>query len=121
MAREARVESGVAVGFGGTVFEDAFFGGEEERGGVDVGFGAEGEELRLWLRVIEGWWEVGGCGGKRRVCGGCHHKERGGGSGEEDECGREGYGDISPYVWLGVMSGASRLSFMSDYSTLDRW
>ena len=98
MAREARVESGVAVGLGGTVFEDAFFRREEERGGVYVGFGAECEQLRLWLRVIEGWWEVGGCGGKRRVCGGCHHKERGGGSGEEDECGREGYGDISPYV-----------------------
>lgn len=73
MAREARVEDGVTVGFWGTVFEDAFLGGEEECGGVEVGFGAEGEELRLRVGVLEGWGEGGGCGGKGRLCGGgCH-------------------------------------------------
>ncbi len=72
MAREARVEGGVAVGFWGTVFEDTFLGGEEEGGGVEVGFGAEGEELGLRVGVLEGWGEGGGWGRKGRLCGGWH-------------------------------------------------
>lgn len=67
MAREARVEGRMTVRFWRTVFEDAFFGGEEECGGVEMGFGTEGEELRLRIGVVEGRWEIGGCGGKRRV------------------------------------------------------
>ena len=66
MASEARVEGGVTVGFRRTVFEDAFFGGEEECGGVEMGFCAEGEELRLRSAVVERGWEIGRCGGKRR-------------------------------------------------------
>lgn len=72
MAREARVEGGVTVGFWGTVFEDAFFGGEEECGGVEVGFGAEGEELGWGVGGVEGWWERGGYGREGTGCGGRH-------------------------------------------------
>lgn len=44
MTGQARVEGGVAVGFRGSVFEDARVRGGEEVGSVDVGFGAEGED-----------------------------------------------------------------------------
>lgn len=75
MSCEARVEGGVSVGFRGPVFEDAFVGGwEEEGGGVEVGFGAEGEEGRGGFRVVKRWWER-----ERGVSRGCHlvggHKE----------------------------------------------
>lgn len=42
MPREAFVEDGVAIGFGGAVFESAGVGGGEEVGVVEVGFGALG-------------------------------------------------------------------------------
>lgn len=71
MAREARVEGGVTVGFRGPVFEDAGVGGGEEVGEVDVGFGAEGEEGGGWCGVGEGWGERFWGGGGRG--GGCAH------------------------------------------------
>lgn len=62
MARQARVEGGVAVGFAGAVFEDAGVGRVEVVGLVDVGFGAEGEEGGGWGGGGEGGWEGGGGG-----------------------------------------------------------
>jgi len=52
---EAGVEGGVAVGFGGAVFEDAGVGGEEEVRVVEEGFGALGEEGRGGGCVGKGW------------------------------------------------------------------
>lgn len=108
MAREARVEDGVTVGFWGTVFEDAFLGGEQECGGVEVGFGAEGEELRLRVGVLEGWGEGDGCGRKGRRCGGgCHcwggHLLR--------ACGRAGERQARSSIFLlrGLIVGASEI------------
>ncbi len=65
MFREAGVESGVAVGFRGAVFEDAGVGGEEEVRVVEEGFGALGEEGGRGAGVGE-WWgrrRRGGHGG----------------------------------------------------------
>lgn len=61
MFGEAFVEDGVAVGFGGAVFESAGVGGEEEVGAVEEGFGALGEECRGGCGVGEWWWGEG-CG-----------------------------------------------------------
>lgn len=61
MAREARVEGGVAVRFWGPVFEDAGGGGGEEVGFVDVSFGAEGEDFGGGVGVCEGVGEGDRC------------------------------------------------------------
>ena len=62
MSGEAFVEGGVAVGFGGAVFERAGVAGAEEVRAVEEGFGALGYEGGGGVGVGEGERKGGGVG-----------------------------------------------------------